>query len=281
MILGAHVSIGGGVYNAIQHAEQLDCETFQIFTKNQNQWKEKIFTDEETGRFKHDLEESRIGNCHLAAHASYLINLCSPDSQKLTQSRQAFIREIERCGELGLAFLIFHPGAHLGKGEQWATDTIAHSLIHAITATERSNVRLLLETTAGQGTNMGYAFEQLAQILELVNDDSRMGVCLDTCHVFAAGYDLRSASAFTKTMNNFARHIGMDHLYAFHLNDSKRELGSRVDRHERIGSGEIGMVPFQLLVNDERFKKMPGFLEVPGGDDAFKSDLELLKSFRK
>jgi deoxyribonuclease-4 len=281
MILGAHVSIAGGVHNAIKHAEQLGCETFQIFTKNQNQWKEKIFTRAEINQFFYTLDRSELKGNPLAAHAGYLINLCSPDDEKLKQSREAFHMEIERCANLGLAFLIFHPGAHLGEGVEWAIEKISESLIQAIKATRDSNVRLLVETTAGQGTNLGSDFLQLAQILNNVNDSARTGVCLDTCHIFAAGYDMSNEIMYNNVMDQFEQQVGLNRLYAFHLNDSKKRLASHVDRHERIGEGEMGNIPFQLLVNDKRFKKIPGYLEVPGGDNAFISDLQKLKSFRE
>jgi deoxyribonuclease-4 len=280
MILGAHVSISGGVYNAVKNAEDLNCETFQIFTKNQNQWKEKTFTTAEIRRFKKDARESSQKKDLLAAHASYLINLCSPDKNKLAKSREAFEMEINRCTDLGLSYLVFHPGAHLGKGVEWAIETISDSLTQSISATPDSKVRLLLETTAGQGTNMGHDFSHLARILDRVDDQSRTGVCLDTCHVFSAGYDLRTEENYHSTFDEFEERIGMGRLYAFHLNDSKKPLDSRVDRHERIGTGELGDLPFKLLIRDSRFKKIPGYLEVPGGNEAFLFDLKKLKSFR-
>jgi len=277
MILGAHVSVSGGIMNAFENALSVGCETFQIFTKNQNQWQERKFTSEEIYGFSAARVSGPFSEVPLASHDSYLINLCSTDEEKLQRSRAAFVQEIERCQAIGIDLLIFHPGSHLGQGEEWGLDLIAQSLISAISETENSTVRLLIETTAGQGSNLGYRFEHLARILDLVSTPERMGVCLDTCHIFAAGYDIREPETYDQTFAEFDRLIGLQHLFAFHLNDSKKGLGSKVDRHERIGQGEIGQAAFEFLCRDERFKKIPGYLEVPGGDDAFRSDLDWLK----
>ena len=279
MILGAHVSVAGGITNALENASRVGCDSFQIFTKNQNQWREKEISAPESEKFRDLRKSGPYRTSQLAAHDSYLINLCSPEQEKLQRSRIAFIKEIERCRSIDLDFLIFHPGSHLEKGEEWGLDRIAESLSKAISATEGCTVRLLIETTAGQGTNLGYRFEHLAHLLQTVNRSDRMGVCLDTCHIFAAGYDIRTQTGYENMFREFDQVVGLENLFAFHLNDSKKELGSRVDRHERIGQGELGPAPFQYLCRDKRFKKIPGYLEVPGGDEGYSSDLDQLRRF--
>jgi deoxyribonuclease-4 len=281
MIIGAHVSIGGGIEHAVDNAISLACETFQIFTKNQTQWKEKSYTRDEVQKFQNKLNESSIRKETIASHDSYLINLCADNHDNLEKSRQSFLEEINRCTVLGIPYIIFHPGSHLGKGEAWGLDTIAESVQWLIDQSKESQVRLLLETTAGQGTNLGYTFEQLQFILSEINSDRRMGVCVDTCHIYAAGYDIRDEKNYHKTMNQLEKIIGLEKIKAFHLNDSKKELGTRVDRHERIGKGIIGQKAFEFFINDRRFTDTPGFLEVPGGDPAFTDDIRLLKKLRK
>lgn len=280
MLIGAHVSISGGIENAVSNAVTIGCETFQIFTKNQTQWKEKIYGANEIKKFQDNLVNCTINKDKIATHDSYLINLCADNPDNLKKSRQAFLFEINRCTALGIPYIIFHPGSHLGKGEEWGLQTIIDSLLWAIDNSKESKVMLLLETTAGQGTNLGYQFEQLQYIMDKINNCNRIGVCVDTCHIFAAGYDIRDEQHYTNIMNELINVIGLENVKAFHLNDSKRDLGTRVDRHERIGKGAIGIVPFQLLINDERFKEIPAFLEVPGGETVFMEDIELLKNMR-
>jgi deoxyribonuclease-4 len=280
MIIGAHVSVAGGIENAVSNARQLGCETFQVFTKNQNQWREKVFDDGEIGRFRQSLANAGYTRVPLASHDSYLINLCSPDSDKLDRSRQAFLAEINRCEQLGIAFLIFHPGSHMGRGESWGIRMIAESLDRVISDSENSPVELLLETTAGQGTNLGFTFEQIRAIIDRVTLQERIGVCVDTCHIFAAGYDVRTDLLYEETLRKMEQTFGLHRIRAFHLNDSKKELGSRVDRHERPGRGFIGESVFRRLISDERFASTPGYLEIPGGEQAFMEDIGLLKSFR-
>jgi len=279
MILGAHVSIANGVENAVWQAESIGCETFQLFTKNQTQWKEKQFTSDEVLAFKTALNDSRQRSDCVAAHGSYLINLCSNEEAKLNKSRQAFLSEIKRCADLQIPFLIFHPGSHLGKGEEWAINVIAESLMQAIENSAEMEVKLLLETTAGQGSNLGYRPEQLSKIINMVNKPERLGVCLDTCHLYAAGYDLRP-ERYHQTMRHILDQVEHTMIYAFHLNDSKRDLGSKVDRHEIIGAGFLGEDTFKLLINDDRFSDIPGILEIPGGLESFEVSLKKLKGFR-
>jgi deoxyribonuclease-4 len=280
VILGAHVSIAGGIQNAVINAENIGCETFQIFTKNQNQWKDKTFKPSEINSFKRQLISSNQAKDQLACHDSYLINLCSPDSEMLNKSRQSFLNEVNRCDALGISFLVFHPGSHLGKGEEWGLKRISESLVWTIESSPQSKVKLLLETTAGQGTNLGYTVAHLKKIIELVNIPERLGICVDTCHMFAAGYDLREKKGYDETMDLIENEIGLHNLCLFHLNDSKKESGSRVDRHEVIGKGFIGEDFFRIVVNDERFSNVPGILEIPGGDDMFRLCLEQIKNFR-
>ena len=281
MIIGAHVSVSGGIENAIPNAEKIGCESFQIFTKNQNQWKEKIHSEEEILRFRTALDHSYLDIKNAASHDSYLINLCAVEDEKRVKSRQAFLAEIHRCEHMGIPSLIFHPGSHMGKGEAWGIQMIAESLQWALDQSQNSRVRLLLENTAGQGTNLGYSMAHLQQIIALSGKPQRMGVCLDTCHLFAAGYDLRGIAGYHAVMQEVLDNLDIRYIHAFHLNDSKRPLNSRVDRHEIIGEGHIGEASFRAMMNDVRFAQIPGFLETPGGDEVFTNSLKHLKSYRE
>ncbi len=276
MILGAHVSIAGGVQNAPLNGQKIGCDAIQIFAKNQTQWKAKPFTEDNVSGFKGNLKETGISP--VVIHDSYLINLCATDAHKLIMSRDAFVDELERAEALEVPFVVTHPGSHLGKGEDWGIAKIAESfdIIHERTPDFR--VMTLLETTAGQGTNLGYQFEQIAAMREKVTDQNRIGVCVDTCHMYAAGYDLATKDGYTDTWKRFGDVIGFENLRVFHLNDSKKPLSSRVDRHEQIGQGHIGIDLFKRILNDPRFENLPGLLETPGGEDDFKRNLELLRS---
>jgi len=275
MILGAHVSTAGGVDKSPGNGLELGCQTIQIFTRNQRQWKAKPLTDSEVEGFRRELSRCGIGST--AAHASYLLNLGSPEPTVLARSLEAFSQELERCRRLGLDFLVVHPGAHLGSGESAGLRAVAASLNRALEQDREACTRILLETTAGQGSSLGYRFEHLAEILSLVQAPERVGVCVDTCHIFAAGYDLRDASAYHRTLDQLDRILGLSQVKAFHLNDSKRELGSRVDRHEHIGEGLIGAEGFKLLVNDRRFAGTPMILETPGGEAHYGKNLSRLR----
>ncbi len=223
-------------------------------------------------------ELSRSGIRSTAAHASYLLNLGSPETAALIRSREAFRQELERCGQLGIHDLIVHPGAHLGSGETAGLRTVADSLNHTLEQERDCRTRILLETTAGQGSHLGYRFEHLAEILGWLHEPDRVGVCVDTCHVFAAGYDLRTSQGYHQTLRRLDQLVGLDQLKVFHLNDSKRELGSRVDRHEHIGEGQIGLESFRCLVNDERFSQTPMILETPGGETHYRKNLSVLRN---
>ena len=273
--VGAHVSTSGGVFNAPLNAMKIGAKAFALFTKNQRQWVAKPFSKEIIYKFKKNLEKSEISPKYILPHDSYLINLGSPDIEKLKKSRDAFIDEIRRCEELGLELLNFHPGSHLVKvgkrdpeyhnkimeAELKALDLIALSLNMAIDATKDTRVKLVIENTAGQGTNLGYRFEHIAHIIDKIEDKSRVGVCLDTCHTFSAGYDLRTKEAYEDTMSQFDRVVGFKYLSGIHINDSKAKLGSRVDRHHSLGQGEIGWDTFRFIMNDKRMDNIPLILE--------------------
>jgi deoxyribonuclease-4 len=273
--VGAHVSASGGVDNAPLNAMKIGAKAFALFTKNQRQWVAKPLEEEMIESFKANLEKSGISPKHVLPHDSYLINLGHPEVEKLEKSREAFIDELHRCEQLGLVLLNFHPGSHLVKvakkdpeyddkimeAELACLDVIADSLNVAIEATKGMNVKLVIENTAGQGTNLGYKFEHLAHIINKVEDKSRVGVCLDTCHTFTGGYDLRTREAYDETMEAFGRIVGFEYLSAMHINDSKPKLGSRVDRHHSLGQGEIGWDAFKFIMNDKHMDDIPLILE--------------------
>ena len=262
--LGAHMSIAGGYHKAILAAEQYGMEACQLFTRNSNQWRAKPITEEEAERFHSARRQSRLRA--VLAHDSYLINLASPDPTLYRRSLEAMVMEMERAETLGLDGLVMHPGSCGDSGEAAGLARVAAALDEVHARCPGFRVRILLETTAGQGTSLGYRFEHLADILGRVREPGRLGVCFDTCHVFAAGYPLSPKRAYLATMRTFGRIIGLDKLEAFHLNDSKKPLGSRVDRHAHIGDGELGLEPFALLLNDRRFRKRPMLLETPKKD---------------
>ena len=278
--VGAHVSASGGVDNAPLNAMKIGAKAFALFTKNQRQWVAKPLEEKMIESFKANLEKSGISPKHVLPHDSYLINLGHPEAEKLEKSREAFIDELRRCEELGLVLLNFHPGSHLVKvpkkdpeyddkimeAELNCLDVIAESLNLAIEATKGMNVKLVIENTAGQGTNLGYKFEHLAHIINRVEDKSRVGVCLDTCHTFTGGYDLRTREAYDKTMESFGKIVGFEYLSAMHINDSKPKLGSRVDRHHSLGQGEIGWDAFKFIMNDARMNDIPLVLETIDSD---------------
>lgn len=276
MILGAHVSIAGGVENAPLNGLKIGCDAIQMFAKNQTQWKVKPYSDENVNGFKDNLRQSRIQS--VIIHDSYLINLCTTDPAKLKMSLDAFVDELQRAELLGVPYVVTHPGSHLGRGEDWGIARIAESLDEIHERTPGFKVITLLETTAGQGTNLGYTFEQIAAMQNKVKDKERVGVCADTCHMYAAGYDLKTLTGYNDTWQRFGDIIGFANLKAFHLNDSKKDLASRVDRHEHIGKGFLGVGPFRWLLGDSRFAAHPGLLETPGDERDFERNLKLLRS---
>jgi len=274
-LLGAHVSIAGGVENAITRGEALGCESIQIFSKNQRQWHARSLSSTSIEQFRKQREESSI-QC-VVVHNAYLINLAHPDKKARDQSREAFLDEIIRADQLHADYLVFHPGSHLQTEVAQGIQQIADS-INWLLEQKESCVQLLLETTSGHGSHIGSQFEELAQIIDWVHQKDRIGVCYDTAHSFAAGYELNEEK-YHQTWQFFNDNIGLQYLKVFHLNDSKKDLGTRVDRHANIGDGKMGTKPFQLLVNDSRFSNHPMILETPGGDVYFKKNLELLRSF--
>jgi deoxyribonuclease-4 len=260
-ILGAHQSIAGGYYRAPETARQCGCDCVQLFTKNNNQWRAKELTDDDTVRFQAALREAKVA--HPLSHDSYLINLAAPDETLWRRSLEAFIVELQRAERLGIPYVVTHPGSFTSSSEEAGLKRIIEALDETHRQTRGLKVRTLLENTAGQGTNLGWRFEHLAEIIGGVKDPDRLGVCIDTCHVFAAGYPLAMPKQYKATFRELDKTIGLKRIKAFHLNDSKRELGSRVDRHEHIGKGQLGLEPFRFLLNDSRFQKIPMYLETP------------------
>jgi deoxyribonuclease-4 len=276
MLLGAHVSTSGGVHKAPERGREVDCDCIQIFSKNQMQWEAKPISDQEAESFRANLREFRIAEAVI--HDSYLINLASPKEDSLRKSRDAFLDEMLRAQKLGVKHLIFHPGAHTGSGESKGLKTIAESLNWARAEIGTMDVVPLLETTSGQGSVLGYSFEQIAKVIDMLDEPKGAGVCFDTCHAYAAGYELKSVRGYEETFDLFDDVIGLDRLKAMHLNDSKGKRGSRMDRHEQIGEGHIGIEGFGNLMNDVRFEKVPMVLETPAGEGKYAAELKMLRS---
>ncbi|MDA3813278.1 MAG: deoxyribonuclease IV [Candidatus Cloacimonetes bacterium] len=274
--IGAHVSAAGGVENAPLNAKAIGAKAFALFTKNQRQWFSNPLTEENIKLFKDNCKKEGFLPEHILPHDSYLINLGHPESAKLIKSQKAFIDELQRCEQLGLKYLNFHPGTHLGQySEEECLQTISDSINWALSETEF--VTAVIENTAGQGNSVGYKFEHLAQIIDKVNNKSRVGVCIDTCHAYTSGYDLRNDEAFHATFKQFEKLVGFQYLKGMHINDSKKELGTRVDRHESIGKGFIGLDSFKFLMNDSRFDDIPLILETPNSE-IWTDEIELLYS---
>ncbi len=275
-LFGAHMSIAGGYFKSLAAAQEHDCQAVQLFTKNNNQWAGKALTAEDIQLFRNGWQES---NLHISlSHNSYLINLASPDETLWRRSLEAFVIEMERAEALGLDYLVMHPGAAVDGDEKAGLVRVARSLDEIHARCPKYHVKILLETTAGQGTCLGHRFEHLAEIIHLSKNPERLGVCLDTCHVFAAGYSLAPLKEYRATMKEFDKVVGLDRLLAFHLNDSKKPLGSRVDRHEHIGQGCLGLEPFRFLVNDKRFRKHAMILETPKENDMDRVNLKTLRA---
>jgi deoxyribonuclease-4 len=278
-LFGAHVSISGGFEKAPERGKSVGCNAMQIFTKNSNQWKSKPLDATAIDAYRKNLDSAGIE--YVATHDSYLINLASPDKDARKKSLTAFIDEIERAGRLGIPDLVFHPGSHLGSGDDEGLKAVAECMNEAIEKTvEWESVSLTIETTAGQGTNLGHRFEHLRYLIDNVENRKRVGVCVDTCHIFAAGYGLRKKPDYEKTFREFDSVIGLDQVRLFHVNDSKKDFATRVDRHEHIGKGFIGLEAFKFLVNDARFLKIPMIIETPKGKD-LREDEENLTTLRK
>lgn len=268
MRLGAHQSISGGFETAIRLAEEDGCEALQIFTKSSNQWRESVVTEDRARPFRRGVAGLGLGP--VISHASYLVNLCSDDPAIRTKSIESLAAELSRCAVLGIPYLVLHPGSHRGQGEDIGVRQVAEGIDTAYASADaagESPVRVLLETTAGQGRSVGHTFEHLAGIIERSLNGRRLAVCFDTCHVYAAGYDWTTARGYADVMGRLDGTVGLDRVLAFHLNDSRREAGSRIDRHEWIGDGAIGLEPFRRLLADERFASHPAVLEIPPRDD--------------
>lgn len=260
--IGAHVSAAGGVENSPKRAQEIGATGFALFTKNQRQWRAKPLTDQNISGFKEESKKYGFPMDAVMPHDSYLINLGHPEKGGLTKSRNAFLDELQRCEQLGIQKLNFHPGSHLNKiSEEDCIKVIAESINQALDETDF--VKAVIENTAGQGTNMGYRFEHLAGMIDQVDQKDRVGVCIDTAHAFAAGYDLSTEDGFEKTFSQFDQIVGFNKLMGMHLNDSKKELGSKVDRHESLGDGLIGWTPFRMIMEDSRFDGIPLILETP------------------
>jgi len=278
-LIGAHFSITKGLDSALYEAKDYHCNALQIFTKNALTWKERTLSSEEIDLFEQ--AKATTGIKEIASHASYLINLSSYEKKKYAMSCRGLTLELSRCSLLNIPYVVLHPGSHMGHGEKEGINRIAESLNNIFSETTDLRTRLLLETTAGQGSGIGHTIEQLASIMDKIENKDRVGVCLDTCHIFAAGFDIRTSATYRKTINLFDSIVGLDHLYLIHLNDSKKKLGSRIDRHEHIGMGFIGLEAFELFMNDDRFKDIPKIIETPkeqGGKDWDRINLERLRA---
>ncbi|MCL4511678.1 MAG: deoxyribonuclease IV [Bacteroidetes bacterium] len=279
LLLGAHMSVAGGLYTAFERAERVGCTAIQIFTKNSNQWNDPVISTEDIAKYREGRNKSKVQI--VVSHDSYLINLCGANDKLLEKSREAFVKEIKRCDALEIRHLIFHPGAHTILGRKESLRLVADSLNYAHKATEGDDIISVIETTAGQGTTVGSSFEEIAEIISGVKDKKRVGVCIDTCHIFAAGYDIRTSNDYEKTMSDFDKIIGFEKLHAVHLNDAKKPLNSHVDRHEHIGKGEIGKGAFGFIMNDDRFSKIPKILETPKGENGYEMDIVNLRTLRE
>ena len=265
VLLGSHTSVSGGIYKAFERATSIGCTTMQVFVKNANQWYGKPCTDDDVLKYR---EAEARSNVHpVIAHAAYLINLCATNPSIRAKSRNGFVDELRRCELFGITALVVHPGAHVGAGEDEGIKGIAESLNAAHELTKGFRTLSALETTAGQGTTLGYTFEHLRRIINLVEEQDRMAVCIDTCHLFAAGYPVHTKEGWESTMKEFAQIIGLNRLVAVHVNDSMRPFGSRLDRHEHIGKGVMGLEGFRALMNDPRLANIPKILETDKSED--------------
>ncbi len=267
--VGAHVSSENGVSNAPEIAYDMGAKAFAIFTRNPSRWKSKAITASEAEKFKSNCDKFGFNASQILPHDSFLINLGAPDAEKLAKSREAFLDEFRRCEQLGLNMLNFHPGSHLGEmNPDKCLDLIADSINITLDAT--SGVKAVIENTAGQGSNLGYSFDQIARIIDRVEDKTRVGVCIDTCHVYSAGYDIATPEGYETTWREFDKIIGIKYLSGMHINDSKRELSSRIDRHESLRKGTLGQGFFTMMMNDPRMDNIPLILETP--DDTIWSE---------
>jgi deoxyribonuclease IV len=279
LLIGAHTSAAGGVHNALYEGQKIGATTVQLFTSNQKQWKGRQFSEEELDLWQQALEETGLQK--IMCHDSYLINLGAPNPEVLEKSRKAFREEIDRCRLLGISYLNFHPGAALKEDRTECLDRIVESLLEVEGLVAEGPTELLLESTAGQGSTVGYRFDELGYIADKVKGRLPIGVCIDTCHSFAAGYDIRTKEDWDKTLQDFDREVGLEFLKAFHLNDSLKGLGSRVDRHKPLGEGEIGLESFRVLMNHPSTRHLPKYLETPGGPPVWTKEIALLRDLAR
>jgi len=277
--IGAHVSAGGGVENAPVNAHEIGATAFALFTKNQRQWVANPLTAESIAAFKTNCEKYGYNPHQILPHDSYLINLGHPENDAMQKSRDAFLDEMQRCEQLGLDRLNFHPGSHLNQiSEEQCLSNIAESINWALNQT--SGVIAVIENTAGQGSNLGFSFYQLKRIIDQVDDKSRVGVCIDTCHAYSAGYNIKTKAGFEKVFQEFEEVVGFRYLKGMHINDSKKELGSRVDRHDSLGTGTLGLEVFECIMNDSRFDDIPLILETPN-EELWAIEIQILKNMQK
>ncbi len=279
LLIGVHASVAGGVENALFTGEELGATTVQIFSRNQKQWAAKPFSQKELDNWQAALKETHLKK--IMVHDSYLINLGSPRQEILAKSRKAFREELKRCHQLGVSFLNFHPGAALTSSEEECLNLIVESIEEVADLAAEGPTRLLIETTAGQGSNVGHDFEHLAYLIQNLHDKVPIGVCIDTCHIFAAGYDISTPKAWKETLGEFDKVVGRKYLNAFHLNDSLKPLGSRRDRHANLGKGEIGIDCFKFLMQDPDLREIPKYLETPNGSEFWKDEIQMLRDFAK
>jgi deoxyribonuclease-4 len=277
LFIGAHTSAAGGAPNALYEGKEIGATTIQLFTSNQKQWNGRTISPEEVKLWEKALDETGISE--VMSHDSYLINLGSPKPDILEKSRQAFADEIERCHLLNIPYLNFHPGAATDGNIDECLDRIVTSLLGMEALILKGPTRILLEATAGQGTSVGHRFEHLSAIIEPLHKKIPIGVCIDTCHIFAAGYDIRTADAWEKTLQEFDQVVGLKHLYAFHVNDSMKDIGTRVDRHADLGAGKIGAESFRVLMTHPKTKHLPKYLETPNGPPSWKNEIALLRKY--
>jgi len=275
--VGAHVSASGGVFNAFINAKKIGAKAFALFTKNQRQWNAKALDTKTIDLWFQELENSEIKTKHILPHDSYLINLGHPDIKAREKSLESFIDEVQRCEILSLDKLNFHPGSHLRTiSEDECLDNIANCMNKVLN--KISKVKLVIENTAGQGSNLGYKFEHLAYLIDKIEDKSQVGVCIDTCHMFSAGYDIRTKEAYDKTWEEFDKIVGFEYLLAMHINDSKPPLGAKVDRHDSLGQGQIGWDTFKFIMNDKRMDDIPLILETIN-ESIWEEEIKTLYSF--
>ncbi len=276
LLIGAHTSIAGGVHNALLEGASIGATTVQIFTSNQRQWKGKPISDAELDLWHKTLKETGLKK--IMSHDSYLINLGSSDKEALDKSRKTFKEELERCHKLKISYLNFHPGAALARSVEECLDTICESLLELESLADKGSTRMLLEATAGQGSSVGHRFEHLAYVIERVHKKIPIGVCIDTCHIFSAGYDIRTKKGWDEVLQEFDKIVGLKHLYAFHVNDSLKPLGARRDRHASLGKGEIGIESFKVMMTHPLLREIPKYLETPD-TEIWKDEIELLRKF--